>query len=332
MRALKWLGVMVAGLAVIAGAIGWYGLAVPGTPHAGALPAATTEEADLAQRLKRHVSTIASEPHNLHHPAALERAAVYIEQTLAAYGFKAERQVYEVAGKPTRNIFVTIDPKGGAKPSRTIVVGAHYDSWIDTPGANDNATGTAAAMELARLLGNLGSADTRLIVVLFTNEENPYFGTRDWGSRRFAEMLAERGEPVSAMLSLETIGFYSDVPNSQKYPAPLGLFYPTTANFVAFVAMPGSRTLMQKLIGAFRETTAFPTAGGVAPGFIPGIGWSDHKAFADAGFEAVMITDTALFRYAHYHKPTDTPDKVDYDRLARITKGIERAVRKLASP
>lgn len=332
MRALRWFGLLLAGFAAIAGFLAWYGLAVPGTPHTGALPAATTEEADLAQRLRRHVVAIASEPHNLHHPAALERAAVYIEQTLSGYGFKPERQVYDVAGKATRNIYVTIDPRGGAKPSRTIVVGAHYDSWIETPGANDNATGTAAAMELARLLGNLGSADTRLIVVLFTNEENPYFGTRDWGSRRFAEMLAARGEPVAAMLSLETIGFYSDAPNSQHYPAPLGLFYPTTANFVAFVAMPGSRTLMQKLMGAFRETTAFPTAGGVAPGFIPGIGWSDHKAFADAGFEAVMITDTALFRYAHYHKPTDTPDKVDYDRLARITKGLERAVRKLAVP
>lgn len=329
MRRSYWLAALLV-IVALAAAAGWYGLAVPGRQHEGALPAATEAERDIAARLKRHVETIASEPHNLHHPAALERAAVYIETMLASYGFTPERQVYEAGGKPTRNIYVTIESKGGAKPARTIVVGAHYDSWIETPGANDNGSGTAALLELARLLGGTRDNDARLILVFFTNEEPPYFGTSDWGSRRFAEMLAKRGEPVAAMLSLETIGYFSDAPGSQDYPAPLGLFFPTKANFISFVAMPGSRTLMQTMIGAFREKVAFPSIGGVAPGFIPGIAWSDHAAFVDAGFEAIMITDTALFRYPHYHKPTDTPDKLDYGRLARVTLGIEHAVRKLA--
>ena len=155
------------------------------------------------------------------------------------------------------------------------------------------------------------------------------YGTPDMGSVRFANMLAERHEPVSAMLSLETIGFYSDEPGSQKYPEPFGHILPSKANFISFVAMPGSRNLMHSVMNSFRASTTFPTLGGIAPGFIPGMGWSDHWSFVEAGFQAMMITDTAIFRYPHYHKTNDTPDKVDYDKLARVTKGIERAIRDL---
>jgi hypothetical protein len=328
MRRSYWLAtlLLLAGL-VAAGA--WYGLAVPGRTHVGALPAASEEERDLAARLRRHVAVIASEPHNTAHPQALERSARYIEQVLAAAGLKVERQVYEADGKPVRNIFVTLDAPGGQPVRRTIVVGAHYDSWEDTPGANDNGSGAAAALELARLLGDHATPGTRLIVVLFVNEEPPYFQTPDMGSVRFADMLAARKEPVAAMLSLETIGFFSDEPGSQQYPPPLSSFFPSKADFISFVAMPGSRGLLHDVMREFRATTRFPTIGGVAPGFIPGIDWSDHWSFAQAGFQALMVTDTALFRYAHYHQPTDTPEKVDYDKLARITKGLERAVRAL---
>lgn len=322
---------LVLALAASIGAVAWYGLAVPGRSHEGALPAATSEERDLAAKLRRHVETIASEPHNTAHPRALERAALYIEQVLAAHGHTPERQVYEADGQQVRNIFVTLDAPGAAHVARTIVVGAHYDSWIETPGANDNATGTAAVLELALLLRDRARPGTRLILVLFVNEEPPYFQTPDMGSVRFAQMLAARKEPVAAMLSLETIGFFSDAPGSQQYPSPLGSVFPSKANFISFVAMPGSRRLLHDVMRGFRETTAFPTVGGIAPGFIPGIAWSDHWSFAQAGFQSLMVTDTALFRYAHYHKPTDTPDKVDYDKLARITKGLERAVRELAT-
>lgn len=332
-RRWMWAALAIAGL--VAAAL-WYALALPGASHTGPLPPFTADETALAARLRRHVEVIASEPHNTTYPKALERAAVAIERHLAGLGYDVERQEYQVDGpkgrQKVRNIFVTIEPAGGAAAAkRTVVVGAHYDSWIETPGANDNGSGTAALMELARAWRDLASPDTRTILVFFVNEEPPYFGTPDMGSVRFADMLAKRGEPVAAMLSLETIGYFSDREGSQNYPAPLGLVFPGKADFVAFVAMPGSRDLMQSLIATFRETTKFPTIGGVAPGFIPGIAWSDHASFADAGFRAVMITDTALFRYEHYHKPTDTPDKLDYQRLARITKGIERAVRRLAN-
>jgi len=129
---------------------------------------------------------------------------------------------------------------------------------------------------------------------------------------------------------LETLGFYSSEPGSQQYPPPFGMMFPDRGDFVAFVGMLGSRPLLRQTIGSFRSHTAFPTIGGVAPGHVPGIDWSDHWAFAEYGFPAVMITDTAYFRYPYYHQPTDTPDKVDMDKLARVVKGIERVIRDAA--
>ena len=142
--------------------------------------------------------------------------------------------------------------------------------------------------------------------------------------------LARRNERVVAMYSLETIGFYSSEPGSQVYPVPFGLIFPDRGDFVAFVGMMGSRALVRETMRSFRAHTAFPTIGGVAPGFVPGIAWSDHWAFAEHGFPAVMITDTAPFRYPHYHQASDTPDKVDADNVARVVKGIERVIRDLS--
>jgi len=185
-------------------------------------------------------------------------------------------------------------------------------------------------LELARLLRDLsGQARKRVRLVFFVNEEPPYFMTAHMGSLHYARMLAARKERVTAMLSLETLGYYSDEPGSQNYPPPFGLMFPNRGDFVSFVGLTNSRPLVQRSVASFRSHTSFPTIGGVAPWFIPGIGWSDHSSFSDHGFQAVMITDTATFRYPHYHEPTDTPDKVDVERLARITKGMERVVRDL---
>jgi Zn-dependent M28 family amino/carboxypeptidase len=169
-----------------------------------------------------------------------------------------------------------VNASGPRPAERTIVVGAHYDSFAHSLGANDNGSGTAAVIELVRLLSDLETLRTRLILVLFVNEEPPYFQTPDMGSLRFAKLLAARREPIAAMLSLETIGFYSDRPRSQDYPTPLNLLFPSTAKFVAFVAMPGSRGLLYEVVRAFRETARFPSIGGVGPSLIPGLGWSDH--------------------------------------------------------
>jgi hypothetical protein len=310
-----------------------YLTAVPGQSHQGTLPPSSDAESATAARLLTHIRAVASKPHNIDHYDELEKSARYIEDTLKALGYQPVPQVYEVDGRAVRNIEVVIEPAHPDAGTKTIVVGAHYDSYDDTPGANDNGSGTAAVLELARLLADLrNTGNKRIRLVLFVNEEPPYFQTPDMGSYRYAKLLAERREQVIGMISLETLGCFLDYPGSQKYPPPLGLLYPDKGDFVAFVAMTGSRELMQNLIGSFRRHTQFPSVGGVAPGFVPGIGWSDHWSFEEFRYPAVMITDTALFRYPHYHRTTDTPDKVDVDKLARITHGVERVIREMAGP
>jgi len=332
---LRAVMISAAVVVVIIVAVGYgallYMTSVPGEPHRGPLPALTEAEAALAAVLRRHVETIAAREHNLHHPDELEKVARYIEGVLESYGYTVGRQTFEVDDRPVRNIDVTIEPAGNSPDPEVIVIGAHYDSVTGSPGANDNATGAAAVLELARLLADLaGKSGRRIRLVLFVNEEPPYFQTEQMGSLQYAGALAARRERVVAMYSLETIGFYSDAPGSQHYPAPFGLIYPDRGDFVAFVGLLNSRPLVQETIGSFRAHTSFPSVGGVAPGIIPGIGWSDHWAFVEHGFQAVMITDTAVFRYPHYHLSTDTPDKVDFDKLARVVKGIERVIRELA--
>lgn len=275
------------------------------------------------------MEAISSQPHNVRHYEALGAAAAYIEQTLTALGYVVTSQPFDVHDRVVRNLEVTIEPSAPQRDASSIIVGAHYDSAGESPGANDNGSGVAAVIELARLLRG-ANLQRRLRFVLFVNEEPPYFQTPDMGSFRYARSLAERNEQVAAMISLETLGFYSDQPGSQVYPQPFGAFFPDRGDFVAFVGMPGSRDLVHEAIRSFRRDTAFPSIGGGAPGAITGIDWSDHWSFAQHGFAAMMITDTAVFRYPHYHRPSDTPDKVDYERLARVTEGLDRVIRDLA--
>lgn len=324
-----WIAAIVLVPLLLASGAAWYALAVPGTTHKGPLPPTTAEERELAGRLRTHVTAVASAPHNVQHFAALERAAQHIERALQEQGYTIERQAFPTSGRTVRNIAATREPTTAAGVG-TLVIGAHYDSYEDAPGANDNGTGVAATLELARLLKDHKPARTRLRYVLFVNEEPPYFRTPEMGSWRFAKQLSERGERVRGMISLETLGYFSEKPDSQDFPPPFGLIYPSVGNFVAVVGMPASRSFLHEVLGSFRTHTRFPTVGGVAPDAIPGIGWSDHWAFREFGFPAIMLTDTAPFRYPHYHLASDTPDKIDYARLARITKGVERVVRDIA--
>jgi hypothetical protein len=146
------------------------------------------------------------------------------------------------------------------------------------------------------------------------------------GSVRYARWCREQDEDIVAMLSLETIGYYSEAPGSQKYPPPLGLLYPSKGDFIGFVGNVRSRRLVRRCVGTFRASVAYPSEGGAPPGWIPGIGWSDHWSFWQSGYPGVMVTDTAPFRYPHYHAVTDTPDKLDYDRMVRVVTGLEGVV------
>ena len=300
----------------------------PGVSYHGVLPALTTDEAELGRALARHIGVIAAREHNMAHPDALESVAQYLETTLADYGYTVNRHPYFVDDRAVRNLDVIIDPVGAAGPAETIVVGAHYDSARTAPGANDNATGTAAVLELARLLRDVRQTATRRIrLALFVNEEPPYFQTTDMGSVHYAEMLADQRERAVAMFSLETLGFYSSEPGSQQYPVPFGLVLPSRGDFVAFVGSLGARPLLRQTVASFRSHSRLPSLAGVAPDVVPGIDWSDHWAFGELGIPSLMITDTAVYRYPHYHRPTDTPDKIDVDKLARVVKGIEWVIR-----
>jgi hypothetical protein len=168
-------------------------------------------------------------------------------------------------------------------------------------------------------------------LVWFTNEESPHFQTADMGSMRYAYRARKHGARIAGMLSLETMGYYSDQPRSQKYPLPLSLFYPDRGNFIAFVANTDSRELLHSAITAFRAHARFPSEGAALSASTPGVGWSDHWAFWQQDYPALMVTDTAPFRDPHYHRASDQPDRLDYARLARVVEGLESVVVALAS-
>jgi hypothetical protein len=328
----------VLGLVASFAALHWYTLALPGRSHIGSLPTLSAGDAAMSQTLRRHVEDIASRPHNTDYPQALEASARTIEATLVALGYTPQSQKFMAAGIEVRNIEVVIGPTHSAagislRPDAvsTLVVGAHYDSAGDAPGANDNGSGVAALLEIARLLRQHKMVGTRLRLVFFVNEEPPHFKTEAMGSLVYVRALMATGERVRAMLSLESLGSYSDVKGSQKYPPLFSLTLPDTANFVAVVGTLGVRALAADVTRRFRESAAFPSLGAVAPGFIPGITWSDHWSFGRFGIPAVMITDTAIFRDPHYHLPSDTPDKLDYDRLARVTVGLSKVIAGMAN-
>lgn len=308
--------------------------AMPGRPHAGPLPELSAAERALATALEADVTALAvgiGERHagRFHHEA-LRRAEALLTDKLQAAGYAVERQAFEARGRTVANLVV--ERAGATTPGEIVIVGAHYDSAEGTPGANDNGTGVAATLALARAFAAAAPART-LRLVFFTNEEMPWFQTDDMGSLVHARRCRERGERIVAMLSLETIGYYDDEPGSQSFASfpPLRLLYPDVGNFVAFVGNVESGPLVRRVVGTFRETTRFPAYGCAIPDVVEGVGWSDHWSFWQEGFPAVMVTDTAVFRYPYYHDPDDTPDKLDFGRIARVVAGLERVVTALVN-
>ncbi len=209
------------------------------------------------------------------------------------------------------------------------MIGAHYDTVSGCPGANDNGTGVAAVLELAQRFSRRPQPRT-IRFVAFVNEEPPFFKTAHMGSVVYANAAKARGDRVMAMLSLETMGYYSDERGSQQYPAEIASLYPDVGNFIGFVANDASAPLLSKARRAFEQRTAFPLQSAAAPDEVPGVGWSDQWAFWQAGYPAMMVTDTAPFRYPWYHTAEDTPDKIDYEKLAHVVDGLEAVIESLA--
>ncbi len=302
---------------------------MPVSSFSGPLPELTADERLGATILRRHVETLAEKigPRTIWQPASMQATVAYLEKELAALGYHPACQHYEVRGMTAANLEVEI--RGIRQPDEIVVVGAHYDTVAGSPGANDNGSGVAALLELARLCSALEPART-VRFVFFANEEPPFFFSDTMGSTVYAARCRERKERIIAMLSLETMGCYRDEPASQRYPFPFSLLYPDTGNFIAFVGNIRSHQLVREAIGAFRRHAAFPSEGLAAPGFVPGVGWSDHLSFWREGYPAIMVTDTAFYRYAPYHSEEDTAEKLDYGRLVRVVGGLVSVVMVLA--
>jgi Zn-dependent M28 family amino/carboxypeptidase len=281
---------------------------------------ATDADRALAGELRRDVVALcANGPRNVYAPENLAAAAGYIERALG----KIERQTYQADGVSVANLIVEI--RGTARADEIVVIGAHYDSVDDAPGADDNASGVAALLALSRRFQDARPART-LRFVAFVNEEPPHFQTRAMGSWQYARRCRERNENVVAMLSLETIGYYDDRPGSQVYPPPLAAFFPDRGNFIGFAANLGSRALVNRCTRVFRSHARVPAEAASVPGVIQQIGWSDQWSFWQFGYKALMVTDTAPFRNPHYHTAHDTPETLDYARLAMVVEGLHAVV------
>ncbi|MEA2464856.1 MAG: hypothetical protein QOJ98_2603 [Acidobacteriota bacterium] len=311
------IGIALAGALLLTGAMVFAARKRPRAsgPLGAAKPAAV-------EALRRDVAALcAIEERNTLVPENLAHAAKLIEGELSSAGYEVERQTYDVSRDAVRADNLIVELRGTSRPEEIVVIGAHYDCVPGTVGADDNATGVAALLALARRFADAKPART-LRFVAFVNEEPPHFQSRDMGSWQYAKRCRDRREKIVAMVSLETIGYYDDARGSQQYPAPLAALYPDTGNFIGFASNVGSRALLSRCIKAFRAATPFPAESTAMPEAIPGIGWSDQWSFWQFGWSAIMVTDTAPFRNPHYHRPSDRPGTLDYERLAHVVDGL----------
>lgn len=298
----------------------------PAASESRCRPAAIDE---LQRRLHAHVVALAERigERNVFRPDALAAAAAYVRSTWAGQGHAVRPQPYRTTGVDCENLEVEI--RGSSDPRAIVLLGAHYDSVQGSPGADDNASGVAALLEIGRLLAGAQPART-IRLVAFVNEEPPFFPFGQMGSRLYARAARERGDDIRVMLSLEMLGTYRDEPGSQRYPPLLRWFYPRRGNFVAFVSNLRSRGALREAVRAFRSHSDFPCESLATLAIVPGVAWSDHRSFWREGYRAVMVTDTAFFRNPRYHTELDTPETLDYPAMARVVDGLALAALELA--
>jgi Zn-dependent M28 family amino/carboxypeptidase len=259
---------------------------------------------------------------NLYRYPQLVEAASLIEEWLYEAGYTPVRQEYEAGEKVFANIEAEVS--GATAPSEIVIVGAHYDTHRDSPGANDNGSGIAALHALARAFRREPVGRT-LRFVAFSNEEKPFLRTRDMGSYRYAERCREQGENVVATVCLETIACRFEQPGTQRLSL-FGLLAPTRGNFIALVGNRHSRSLLAAAAESFERQVSVPCETFMLPTHFPAAWSSDHWSFWKHGYPAIMVTDTAPLRYPHYHKPSDTVEQLDYDFLAEVTEGVRGIV------
>lgn len=285
---------------------------------------------EIEDKIKQHVKVLAADlgERNFIQHQNLERAADYIRKEFSSYGYQPQEQVYYIENKPYRNIIAT--KEGGSKKAQIIIVCAHYDSVWGSPGADDNASGVAGLLELARLI-NKAHLNKTIKFIATTCEEPPFFTTKDMGSFRYAQDAKRRGENIEGALSLEMIGFFSETKKSQNYPLGLNFFYPDKGNFIAVASNLNSHSLLKRIVKEFKRESKFPIEYLIAPiFFMPAISFSDHWSFWKFGYKAVMITDTAFYRNPYYHSQNDTFEKLNYQSISSLMEGLYKVLLKLA--
>jgi hypothetical protein len=304
---------------------------MPGKSFTGEPQPLTAAELLMRQQLVDDVEKLAGQigQRNIWHYQNLAAAADFIESSLDKTCYEVNRQDFRTENENCCNIEALT--MGTKYPDQVVVIGAHYDSVFGCPGANDNGSAVAATLALARCFADKKTARS-LRFVLFANEEPPFFQTDEMGSLIYAKSCRAKGDNIVAMLCLECIGYYSDEPNSQRYPFPFNLMYPSTGNFIGFVSNFASRKLLHSVVASFRDKCQFPSQAGAVPEAVPGVAWSDQWSFWQQGYPAIMVTDTAPFRYPYYHEPEDTPEKINYDHLTRVISGLEHVIADLAEP
>jgi Zn-dependent M28 family amino/carboxypeptidase len=298
---------------------------MPGFSYRGALPPLDEATRKTQQCLEIHVKTLSEEigPRNLTHSGSLERTLSYLSAVFSEVGYATLEQVFDVGQNTVKNLEVEVP--GGTHKEEILVVGAHYDTQVNSPGADDNASGVAGVLEIARLLKGKTFART-IRYLAFVNEEPPYFHGQAMGSLVYAKRCREREENIIGAVILEMIGCYSDQKGSQQYPRPFNLVFPKVGNFIGFIGNPSSAPFLRECVGHFRKNTRFPSEGAVCPDRIPDAGFSDHWSFWQQGYPGIMVTDTAYYRNTYYHTPEDTADKLDFERTARVVHGLAELV------
>ena len=302
---------------------------MPGQSYGAPLPPLDENAIALKEALQKDVQTIAKAigARNDGHYERLNRSRTFLATSLAQAGYEVRQKEYTIEGKVYSNL--EVEKLGTEKPKEIVIIGGHYDSAFTSPGANDNGTGAAATLELARIFSQRSTKRT-IRFVEFTNEEPPFFWTKEMGSLVYAKHVHQNNDNIVAMLSLETMGYFSDTTESQKYPFPISLLYPNQGNFIGFIGNLNSGDLVRKSIASFRQHAYFPSEGVALPEWVPGVGWSDQWSFWQQGYTGIMVTDTANYRYPHYHTADDTPDKIDFDRFTRVVAGLIEVVSDLA--
>ncbi len=290
----------------------------------------------IAEEIKRDVEQLAVTigERNMHTPGSMNSAAAFLEERFSSMGYRIKKHQYTLrrgiySGRTAVNIVAEIP--GSELKGEIIVIGAHYDTMPGSPGANDNASGVAVLLAAANQMAN-SEPERTIRFIAFANEEPPFFQTSDMGSYAYARRSSELEENIVAMIALDGLGYYDDSDGSQSYPLPgLGFAYSDRADFIGLVTRLSDLGLLRKMSGVFKDEKLIPSESAALPGFLPGVNWSDHWSFWQYDYNAMLITDTLPFRDPAYHSSDDTPDRLDYDNMTRLTTVLVYAIEKLCS-